>query len=66
VRGTVRQRDWVGRLWDRLVGLGLIKRTRDLTRVHRVVGAREPDSRPPDDLARAVARVRQLARERST
>jgi hypothetical protein len=66
VRGTVRRQDWVGRLWDRLVGLGLIKRTRDLTRVHRVVGAREPHSRPPDDLARAVARVRQLARERST
>ncbi len=66
VRGTVRQQDWVGRLWDRLLDLGLIKRTRDLTRVHRVVEAREAGSPRPDDLARAVARVRQLARERPT
>ena len=66
VRGTLRQQDWVGRLWDRLVGLGLIKRTRDLARVHGVVGGRGPGSHPPDDLERAVARVRQLARERLT
>jgi mitochondrial fission protein ELM1 len=66
VRGTVRQQDWVGRLWDRLVGLGLIKRTRDLTRVHRVVEAREVGTAAPDDLERAVARVRQLVRERPT
>jgi mitochondrial fission protein ELM1 len=66
VRGTARQQDWVGRLWDRLVDLGLIKRTRDLARVHRVVAARQSESHPPDDLARAVARVRQLMRERPT
>ena len=64
VRGTVRQQDWIGRLWDRLVELGLIKRMRDLTRVHRVVEARGEGAGAPDDLERAVARVRQLMRER--
>jgi len=64
--GADRRPDWAARLWDRLVDLGLIKRTRDLTRVHRVVAARGPDSRPPDDLERAVARVRQLAGEPPT
>ena len=64
VRGTVRQQDWIGRLWDRLVELGLIKRMRDLTRVHRVVEARGEGAGAPDDLERAVARVRQLVRER--
>jgi hypothetical protein len=74
VRGAVRQQDWLARLWDRLVDLGLIKRTRDLTRVHRALQARHPSAgladatgaRPPDDLARAVARVRQVMRERAT
>ena len=61
-----RQARWATGLWDRLVDLGLIKRTRDLTRVHRVVGARGPDPSPPDDLERAVARVHQLVRERPT
>ena len=44
--------------------LGLIKRMRDLTRVHRVVEARGEGAGAPDDLERAVARVRQLVRER--
>ena len=66
VRGTVRQQDWIGRLWDRLVDLGLIKRTRDLTRVHRVVEARAVGTGAPDDLQRAVVRVRRLVRERPT
>jgi mitochondrial fission protein ELM1 len=60
------RQDWTTRLWDRLVDLGLIKRTRDLTRVHRVVEARGAASGAPDDLERAVARVRQLMREPPT
>lgn len=62
---------WPARLFDRLVDLGLIKSTRDLTRFHvrlieRGLAARlgqgtEGYSQPPDaDLARAVARVRAL------
>jgi mitochondrial fission protein ELM1 len=60
--------DCIGRGWARLVELGLVKRTRDLTRVHRALQARGPAEAagPSDDLARAVARVRQLARERLT
>jgi hypothetical protein len=60
------RQDWTARLWDGLVDLGLIKRTRDLTRVHRVVEARGAAPPAPDDLERAVARVRQLLRERPT
>jgi hypothetical protein len=65
-RGSPRQQDWIGRLWDRLVDLGLIKRARDLTRVHRALTGRRADVPGSDDLERAVARVRQLVRERPT
>jgi hypothetical protein len=66
-RGTVRPQDWIGRAWDRLVDLALVTRTRDVTKVHRALETRAPAGAAPlDDLARAVARVRQLVRERLT
>jgi hypothetical protein len=49
------------------VDLALVTRTRDVTKVHRALETRAPAGAAPlDDLARAVARVRQLVRERLT
>lgn len=70
-RGTPRRRDWLDRLWDRLVGLGLVRLPLDLRRFHRALEARGLASRfgheghtispsPRDDMERAVARVRRL------
>ena len=63
-RWAERRGGWVGRGWEALVTLGLVKRTRDLTRLHRALEARRAE--PPDDLARAVERVRRLVAERPT
>jgi hypothetical protein len=52
--------------WDSLMTLGLIKRTRDLSRLHRALQARAPGTNPGDDLTRAVERVRQLVGGRVT
>jgi uncharacterized protein len=60
------RRGLVGLVWDGLLTLGVIKRTRDLTRLHRALEGRGPEARTDDDLARAVARVRQLMGERLT
>jgi uncharacterized protein len=62
---------WLSRAWDRLIDLGLITHTRDLGHYHGVLKARglaarlgqetpRGPVRPPDDLERAVQRVRQL------
>ena len=56
----------VRRVWNGLMTLGVIKRTRDLSRLHRALQARAPGTTPGEDLARAVERVRQLVGERVT
>jgi mitochondrial fission protein ELM1 len=60
------RRGLAGWAWEGVMALGIAKRTRDLTRLHRALHARPPGATGADDLARAVARVRQLVRERLT
>jgi mitochondrial fission protein ELM1 len=52
--------------WGQVMALGVTKRTRDLTRLHRALQAHPPGAPREDDLGRAVARVRQLVGERVT
>jgi mitochondrial fission protein ELM1 len=70
-RATPRPPDWLDRLCDRLVGLGLLGLPLDLRRFHRALEARALATRlgqerptllqsPPDDMERAVAHVRRL------
>jgi hypothetical protein len=69
-RGTPRQQDWRGRLYDRLIDWGLLTSIRDLGAYHdalvwrgllrRSIQENTPLTAPPDDLARTVARVRQI------
>jgi hypothetical protein len=72
-RGTPKQQDWLARVWDRLVDLGLVTLTRDLGRYHAALEAAGLAARPgrapaprapiPDGLAEAVRRVTTLMRE---
>jgi hypothetical protein len=55
-----------GWAWGQVMALGLTKRTRDLTRLHRALQAHPPGAPREDDLGRTVARVRQLMGERVT
>jgi hypothetical protein len=72
-RGTPRQQDALARLFDRLVDRGLLTPPRDIEAYHGALEARGLASRmsngakpisptEPDDLARAVERVRELTR----
>jgi mitochondrial fission protein ELM1 len=62
---------WSERVWERLIDLGLVTHTRDLRHYHHVLEASglatalgaaplERPPEPPDDLGRAVERVRRL------
>lgn len=65
-RWAERQRGPARWAWDVVMSLGVTKRTRDLTRLHRALEGKPPGTTGDDDLARAVARVRQLVDERLT